>query len=171
MITKICFKCNTEKSIDSFYKHPKMADGRLNKCKDCNKKDVRDNYDVKAQDMSFIEKERARSKEKYHRLNYKEKQKEWDSDKPWKSTSAYKNLRRDFNRKNKDILKTHDLHHWNYNNDYLKDFIVIERFNHKRAHKLMTLNMDSLTFIGLNNEILDTKQKHIQYLLDNGITF
>ena len=37
---KKCFKCNTEKSLSDFYKHPMMKDGHLNKCKQCTKKDV-----------------------------------------------------------------------------------------------------------------------------------
>jgi len=41
---KTCFKCNIKKELSEFYKHPRMSDGHVNKCKDCNKKDVSKNY-------------------------------------------------------------------------------------------------------------------------------
>ena len=167
MTTKTCFKCNLEKKLEDFYKHPQMPDGRVNKCKECNKKDTRDNYQVKSKDVFFIEKERERSKEKYYRLNYKEKQKIWDSEKTWKNSPKYKGLRRKF----KSVPKTHHLHHWNYNDDFLEDVIIIERFNHRRAHNLINLDLKNKIYIGLNGEILDTKEKHILYLLNNGIKF
>lgn len=43
MSAKQCFRCGEEKPLDAFYKHPMMADGRLNKCKPCTRKDVREN--------------------------------------------------------------------------------------------------------------------------------
>lgn len=34
-MTKKCIKCGMIKDLNSFYKHPQMKDGCLNKCKDC----------------------------------------------------------------------------------------------------------------------------------------
>lgn len=164
MKTKKCFKCNEVKSLNEFYKHSQMQDGHVNKCKTCNKSDNIENYNKKSLDKNFVLKERERCKEKYHRLNYKEKQKEIDKNKPYKNTSKYKNLNRKFK-----LEKGLELHHWNYNNDFLEDVLILKTKQHRQSHRFLILDNDLLIFKTKKNELLDTKVKHIQYLLDCGI--
>jgi len=64
MITKKCFKCEKVKSLDEFYRHPAMADGHLNKCKLCAKKDVSKNYRKRIDHYTKYEKRRWKDPER-----------------------------------------------------------------------------------------------------------
>ena len=58
---KTCFKCKAEKAITEFYVHPAMGDGRLNKCKECTKKDVSENYRANSEHYRKYERERFKT--------------------------------------------------------------------------------------------------------------
>lgn len=61
-MTKICFKCNHVLPITCFYKHCQMADGHLNKCKECTKKDALEHR------LANLDKIRAYDRERGNRL-------------------------------------------------------------------------------------------------------
>lgn len=161
---KKCFKCQQEKPLIDFYKHPQMPDGHVNKCKFCNKKDVTENYFKKSLDPDVVKKERLRCIEKYKRLNYKEKQKVWDEKRPWKKEAILKNLS-----KKLKIDKGFECHHWNYNPDFFEDVFILEIKMHKKAHSFLTFDSNLRIFKNDKGEFLNTKTEHLNYLMSKNI--
>ena len=157
---KVCIgECGLEKPISEFYAHPSMTFGVDSKCKECVKARAKLRHHRLTEDPEFVEKERARHRDKYHRLGYKEQQKEWDKDKPWKNTSTYKNLKRDMK-----VEKGFELHHWNYNDEYLKDVFILDIKDHKNLHNSLFLDVEKRIFYLEDGTYLDTKEKHREYI-------
>lgn len=75
---KRCFKCEAEKPLDAFYKHPMMADGHLNKCKDCACKDVRQHRIKNPEKVREYDRKRANEP---HRIALRRREylREWDN--------------------------------------------------------------------------------------------
>jgi hypothetical protein len=59
MSSKRCFKCQQELALEEFYRHPRMKDGRLNKCIECAKRDVTANRLEKLSYYRIYDKQRA----------------------------------------------------------------------------------------------------------------
>lgn len=156
-LKKRCFKCGEVKPLSEFYKHPQMADGHLNKCKECTKKDVFENYAEKSKDDVWMEKERSRGREKYHRLGYYSKGMGGNMamlNKLEGTTS--KRLRvRGYDTNGKEA------HHWNYNEP--KSVLLLSRKAHRRIHRHITVNYKDKYCYTKDGERLDTIEKSLAY--------
>lgn len=145
--TKICFKCRRELPLSNFYKHPQMADGHLNKCKECTRTDVHDNYLKNLDSPDYVEKERERGRDKYHRL-YK-----GNHSKRHGGGGARKYIE---NRVGK-LPENVELHHWNYNFPY--KVFQLSRRHHARLHKLIVFDEGSKCF-SYKGKLILTKEGH-----------
>jgi len=70
---KKCFKCGSEKAITEFYKHPEMSGGHVNKCRECNKRDVRENRAKKAEYYREYDRKRGNRQSDGYAKEYQEK--------------------------------------------------------------------------------------------------
>ena len=157
--TKVCFKCGKEKPIDDFYRHPKMPDGHVNKCKECAKEEASKNHFLKASSEDWVDKERARARDKYHRLNYKVKYYR----QPIPMFTSCNNARRKLNACGIDTTGV-VVHHWNYTKPYSVFLLSVK--NHHRVHRFLRLDEKTHMFIDVRSDtLLDTKEKHLEYMI------
>ena len=78
---KTCFKCGVTKPLGEFYAHKRMADGHLNKCKCCAKRDVHQHRHGKGRERVLsYDRERARTPER--KANASQVIKSWKREHP-----------------------------------------------------------------------------------------
>lgn len=159
--SKPCFKCTVEKPIEQFYKHAKMGDGHLGKCKECTRADVAGRIlFMKSVDPDFDGREKIRGREKYHKYKYKNKD---------KGKSNKKHLEKYPEKKKALALAVippagFNNHHWSYNDEHLKDIITIPKNIHYKLHRYIIYVPNLKIYKTLEGTMLDTKEKHIQYM-------
>lgn len=166
-VKKVCFRCGYKKPLSEYYKHKQMSDGHLNKCKTCTNTDSKKRHKKITSTIEGIEKERARHCEKYHRLNYKNRQKVWDKNKPWKNSTVYKNLNR-----NLKIEKGYEFHHWCYDESLLTSGFILKTREHRIIHSYLDFIDELLIFKNKETgEILNTKEKHESFIKSLGFKY
>ncbi len=161
MKTKQCKECNEIKAVKDFY--PTQGE-----CKECTKARVRKRLAILNENPDFVESERERGREKYHRLEYKGKY----TQTPAQRKKTVQLHRQKYPEKyfainlsqRIKIKKGNHRHHWSYNVEHAKDIIELSISEHNRLHQFLIYDQERKMYRRCDTmELLDTKEKHLQY--------
>ena len=157
-----CKECNELKDSSEYY-------GVQRECKECTKKRVRLREKRLRDNPEWVKKEKDRQREKYHRLEYKEKHKPTYEMK--KKTMERYNKKYPEKVKCKNIsqsikpkTKGNHLHHWSYNEEHAKDVIELNPLDHAKIHRFLKYDKKTFMYKDLNGNLLDQKWKHQNYI-------
>lgn len=165
---KECIICGEHQLLSAFYKHKAMADGHINKCKTCCKKQAKSREEKLRESSEWIKKEKERHRKKYHRLNYKDKHKPSPEQKKkaidsYKTKYPEKQLAKQASGSLKPKTKGNQLHHWSYNEKHWKDVIELNVKDHNTIHRHIVYDQERMMYRTLDGLLLDSRESSLLY--------
>lgn len=160
---KTCKDCKVTKEQKEFY-------GAQGECKSCTRLRVKKRENLLKLDPIWLEKEQKRQREKYFRLQYKEKHKPTYTNKKlyiarYKSKYPEKYTAKLLSQHLEPVIQSNELHHWSYDEKHAKDVIELNFKDHAKIHRFMKYDIKTFMYKDLNGNLLNTKEKH-QMLID-----
>lgn len=159
-----CKHCGEVRPESEYYR------ASLSKCKECIKKATREAQALKRQDPDWVEKEKERTREKYHRLNYRERHKP-DPESKKRAIKRYKDkFPEKINARNKSShlqckVEGNHLHHWSYNPEHVTDVIELTKVEHYYLHRHIIYDQERVMYRRHdNNVLLDSREAHEKYI-------
>ena len=162
---KKCFRCNIEKPLSEFYTHPRMADGHLNKCKECTKSDSQAKYLETMNDPAKKFKEAVRQAEKqakYRKMGTAAVGDGMRGERDQRTKYPEKYMARSLSQ-HIAIKNGEHRHHWSYNQEHSRDVIIMPKLDHIQIHRYIVYDQERKMYRRLDGVLVDTREHAEQY--------